>query len=73
MNQLAEDLNQVLNRTAADTLLSDYGKRLYVPKGIIVQSGEAKKKAGKFNATIGIATENGVPMYISSSHFSRSA
>lgn len=66
MNQLAEDLNQVLNRTAADVLLSDYGKRLYVPKGIIVQSGEAKKKAGKFNATIGIATENGSPMYISS-------
>lgn len=64
MNQLAKDLNDVLGTTVADRLLSDYGKRLYVPKGIIVQSAEAKKKAGKFNATIGIATENGTPMFI---------
>lgn len=66
MNQLAKDLNETLSTTVADQLLSDYGRRLYVPKGIIIQAGEAKKKAKKFNATIGIATENGGPMYISS-------
>ena len=66
MNQLATELNKVLCNSSADRLLSDYGKRLYVPKGIIVQSGEAKKKAHKFNATIGIATEHGEPMFIPS-------
>jgi len=40
------------------------GKNLFFPKGILTQSAEAKEKAHKFNATIGIATENGGPMYL---------
>lgn len=64
MHQLAEKLNSVLSQTSVYSMLSDYGKRMYVPKGIIVQSAEAKQKATNFNATIGIAMENGSAMYI---------
>ena len=34
------------------------GKALFFPKGILSQSAEAKQKAGKINATIGIAKES---------------
>ena len=64
MHFLAEKLNETLNGTCARALLSDYGKRMFVPKGIIVQSTEAKAKATKYNATIGVALENGTAMYI---------
>lgn len=64
MHQLAEKLNSVLSQTSVYSMLSDYGKRMYVPKGIIVQSAEAKQKATNFNATIGVAMENGSAMYI---------
>jgi aspartate/methionine/tyrosine aminotransferase len=47
-------------------MLSDVGKSLYFPKGILTQSAEAKAKAHKFNATIGMATEKGKTMYLSS-------
>ena len=66
MHQLAEKLNGILSQTSAYSMLSDYGKRMYVPKGIIVQSAEAKQKATNFNATIGVAMENGSAMYIPS-------
>lgn len=66
MHQLAEQLNNILSGTSAYSMLSDYGKRMYVPKGIIVQSAEAKQKATNFNATIGIAMENGSAMCIPS-------
>lgn len=66
MNLLAQTLNEVLKNSAAETALSDYGKRMYVPKGIIVQSAEAKQKANNFNATIGIATEGGNAMFLPS-------
>lgn len=66
MHQLAEQLNNILSGTSAYSMLSDYGKRMYVPKGIIVQSAEAKQKATNFNATIGIAMENGSAMFIPS-------
>jgi aspartate/methionine/tyrosine aminotransferase len=46
--------------------LSRLGKRLYFPKGILAQSEEAKQKAKTCNATIGIATEQGKPMYLPS-------
>jgi aspartate/methionine/tyrosine aminotransferase len=45
-------------------MLSDLGKNLFFPKGILTQSAEAKEKAHKFNATIGIATEKGGPMFL---------
>jgi len=45
-------------------MLSNLGKALYYPKGILTQSAEAKQKATKYNATIGIATEGDGPMYL---------
>ena len=66
MNKLAEELNKSLEKTVAYDLLSDFGRRIYVPKGIVVQGAEAKAKAKRFNATIGVSTENGQPMYFPS-------
>lgn len=64
MHQLATQLNETLKATSAYSMLSDYGRRMYVPKGIIVQSAEAKQKANKYNATIGVALEKGTAMCI---------
>ena len=48
------------------------GRELYFPKGILTQSAEAKQKATRYNATIGIAKESGQAMHLSSvmKHFS---
>ena len=59
MNQLAKELNEILSGSTAFDLLSDYGKRLYFPKGIAAQSAEAKQKAKTYNATIGMAISQG--------------
>ncbi len=66
MNPLATELNELLAQHNPHVLemLSDLGKNLFFPKGILTQSAEAKDKAHKFNATIGIATEKGAPMYL---------
>jgi len=66
MNPLAAELNAILEKNNSHVLdmLSNLGKELFFPKGILTQSAEAKDKAHKFNATIGIATENGGPMYL---------
>lgn len=64
MDKLAMALNETLSKTSVYSMLSDYGRRMYVPKGIIIQSGEAKKKATKYNATIGVALEHGTAMFI---------
>ncbi len=66
MNPLAQELNTILEGTIIADMLSDYGKRMYFPKGIISQSAEAKQKAHRFNATIGIATEKSDALYIPS-------
>ncbi len=66
MNPLATELNTQLEGTIIADMLSDYGKRMYFPKGIISQSAEAKQKAHRYNATIGIATENNDALYIPS-------
>jgi aspartate/methionine/tyrosine aminotransferase len=65
---LAAELNATLEAEAPAVLhmLSDLGKRYYFPRGIISQSAEAKAKAHRFNATIGIATERGGPMHLPS-------
>ena len=65
MNALAVQLNEKMQQEnpAIFDMLSDLGKNLYYPKGILSQSAEAGKKAHRFNATIGIATENGEPMH----------
>ena len=66
MNVLAGELNSILEGTVVSDLLSDFGKRFYFPKGIVAQSAEAKKKATRFNATVGMATSNGNPMFLKS-------
>lgn len=68
INPLARELNQRLEEAAPEIgkMLSGYGARAYFPKGILSQSAEAKAKAHRFNATIGIATEAGGPMYLES-------
>ncbi len=65
---LAIDLNETIERENPHVaaMLSDLGRRLYFPKGILAQSAEAKEKANRYDATIGIARENGKPMYLSS-------
>ncbi|MFT5443418.1 MAG: aspartate/methionine/tyrosine aminotransferase [Myxococcota bacterium] len=70
LNPLASELNERLEKSAPEiyAMLSAYGRRAYFPKGILTQSAEAKAKAHRFNATIGIATENGGPMYLDSIH-----
>jgi aspartate/methionine/tyrosine aminotransferase len=45
-------------------MLSEVGKALFFPKGILFQGAEAKEKAYRFNATIGIATEKGGAMHL---------
>ena len=69
-NPLAQALNERLQAAAPEVLsmLSALGKRLYFPKGILTQGAEAKVKAKRINATIGIATEGGVPMHLRSIH-----
>ncbi|BBO87816.1 aminotransferase class I/II-fold pyridoxal phosphate-dependent enzyme [Desulfosarcina ovata] len=64
MNPLAEQLNQTIKAAAPHVydMLSDVGKRLFFPKGILSQSAEAKEKAYTINATIGIAKEGGRTM-----------
>jgi aspartate/methionine/tyrosine aminotransferase len=68
MNKLAQDLNneiQASNPYIYD-MLSNIGKELFFPKGILSQSAEAKEKAHKINATIGIAKQDNSVMSLSS-------
>jgi aspartate/methionine/tyrosine aminotransferase len=64
MNPLAVELNQAIEHCNPQILamLSGVGKQLYFPKGILSQSAEAKEKAHRINATIGIAKEAGHTM-----------
>ncbi len=67
MNPQAMKLNETLRKEAPPVydMLSELGRQIYFPKeGILNQSAEAGKKAKKYNATIGIATEKGKPMYL---------
>jgi len=68
MNEIAKEINKILEEKspAFYAMLSDFGRKIYMPKGIISQSAEAKSKASKYNATIGIAKEHGEPMYLKS-------
>ncbi len=65
LHLLAEELNATLASCITGRLLSDLGTRLYFPKGIIAQSGEAKKLAKTANATIGMAVKDGKPLILS--------
>lgn len=68
MNPIAQELNNTITKGNLHIfeMLSGIGKNLFFPKGILSQAAEAKKKAHKLNATIGIATEKGKTMHCSS-------
>ena len=68
LTPLAKDLTVRPEAASPEILamLSSMGRRLYFPKGILSQSAEAKQKATRFNATIGIATEGDGPMHLAS-------
>lgn len=61
MNPIAKELNEIVAESNPHVfdMLSDMGKKLFFPKGILSQSAEAKIKADRINATIGIAKEGG--------------
>ena len=67
-NSLASELNDRMCRDApfAYEMLSELGKELYFPKGILTQTAEAKQKAKHINATIGMAKEGDVVMHLPS-------
>lgn len=68
LHPLARELNERLEAASPETfaMLSALGRRLYFPKGILSQSAEASARAHRMNATIGIATEGGEPMFLRS-------
>ena len=74
MNPLATELNEQISSQSPETyeLLSERGRKLYFPKGILSQTAEANEKAHLYNATIGEATEGDEPMALDSivSHLS---
>lgn len=65
---LAQELNSILEGSTPGALLSDLGNRLYFPKGIIAQSGEAKQFGKTANGTIGMTVINGKPAILQSVH-----
>jgi len=68
MDPIALELNQTIESGNPHIMemLSPMGKALFFPKGILSQSAEAKEKAHRINATIGIATECNGTMFLPS-------
>ena len=68
MNPLATELNEIIRKENPEVfeMLSNLGKEMFFPKGILTQSAEAKVKAKRFNATLGVATEGGKHMSLPS-------
>ena len=68
LHPIASELNRKLEAASPEVfaMLSALGRRLYFPKGILSQGAEAKAKAKRMNATIGIATEDRAPMHLPS-------
>ena len=66
LNPIAIELNKQIQTTAPVVfeLLSELGRRIYLPKGILSQTAEANTKAHRFNATRAIALENGDLMHL---------
>ncbi|RJQ85681.1 MAG: aminotransferase class I/II-fold pyridoxal phosphate-dependent enzyme [Desulfobacteraceae bacterium] len=64
MNPIAVELNRTIHQKndQIEAMLSLLGRQLFFPKGILSQSAEAKEKAHRINATIGIAKEAGHTM-----------
>ncbi|MFZ2631303.1 MAG: aminotransferase class I/II-fold pyridoxal phosphate-dependent enzyme [Desulfosalsimonadaceae bacterium] len=68
MNPLAKELNEAIGGGNPNlmSMMADIGKNLFFPKGILAQSAEAKEKAHRINATIGIAKEGNATMALPS-------
>ncbi|PIE75182.1 MAG: hypothetical protein CSA18_01225 [Deltaproteobacteria bacterium] len=68
MNPIAKELNEIIQKENIHVyeMLSEIGKNLFFPKGILSQSAEAKIKADKINATIGVAKEKNNVMFLDS-------
>ncbi len=68
MNPLARELNEQIERSSPEVLalLSERGRKLYWPRGILYQTAQAREKAHRFDATIGEATEGDGPMALRS-------
>ena len=68
MNPLASELNTTIEDScpALFGVLSQLGKELYFPRGILTQTAEAREKAYRYDATIGIARSGGEAMYLGS-------
>ena len=66
LNPIAIGLNDQIHASspAVFSLLSELGKRIYLPKGILSQTAEANTKAHRFNATRAIASEDGDMMHL---------
>ena len=66
MNSLAEELNATIDEAnrAMFGVLSELGRELFFPRGILTQTAEAKKGAHRYNATIGIARSGGEAMHL---------
>lgn len=65
MTDIAAQLNENLSPTVVFRLLSSFGRRIYFPRGIVAQSVEAGRLAHTYNATAGVAMQDGQPMYLS--------
>ncbi len=63
---LAVELNEKLRTDApvVFALLSELGKRIYLPKGILSQSAEANERASRFNATRAVALKDAKLMHL---------
>lgn len=66
INPLAKELNDKLSGSVVDALMSDMGRRLYFPNGIIFQGAQAAKDAHFANGTIGMAVAGGTPIEMES-------
>jgi len=68
MNSIAEQHNRIVEKGNPHLMemMSQIGQHLFYPKGILSQGAEAKEKAYKINATIGIAKEQGRTMHLGS-------
>jgi aspartate/methionine/tyrosine aminotransferase len=64
MHPLAEESNATIKAAspAVFSMLSELGRELFYPKGILTQTAESREKAHKYDATIGIARYGGQAM-----------
>ena len=66
LSPLATELNEHISEfvPSVSRLLSELGKRIYLPKGILSQSAEANEKAYRSNATRAVAYEDNKIMHL---------